>query len=219
MSSLEISLLGTFQASLDGKPLTGFAYDKVRALLAILAVEAHSPHSREALAAILWPEDPPNAARTSLRKALSTLRGVIGDKDAAHPLLLITRDSVQFDQTVDYWLDVDAFSEQLETCQRHGHLRLEDCEVCVDDLETAIELYRGDFLEGLIVGDSIAFEEWMLTRRERYRSQLMTALHYLTNCYISKGRYGRAQNHALKQVEMEPYREEAHRALMLVLGW
>jgi DNA-binding SARP family transcriptional activator/predicted ATPase len=218
MPRLEISILGPFQASLDGKPLTGFAYDKVRALLAILAVESHSPQSREALASLLWPEDVPNAARASLRKALSTLRNVIGDKDAARPTLLITRDSVQFDKTVDYWLDVEAFSEHLEACQCHPHLRLEDCEVCLNDLEAAIGLYRGDFLQGLIVGDSLTFEEWVLTRRERYRSQLMTALHYLTNCYISKGKYGRAQNHALKQVEMEPYREEAHRALMLVLS-
>ena len=53
MSRLDIMLLGPFQATLDGKPLTGFHSNKVRALLAYLAVEADRPHHREVLAGLL----------------------------------------------------------------------------------------------------------------------------------------------------------------------
>ena len=49
MSRLELSLLGPFRALLDGQPATGFRADKVRALLAYLAVEATREHSREVL--------------------------------------------------------------------------------------------------------------------------------------------------------------------------
>ncbi len=49
MARLEIRLLGPFQASLDGTPVTGFESGKVRALLAILAAEPGRPHPREAL--------------------------------------------------------------------------------------------------------------------------------------------------------------------------
>jgi DNA-binding SARP family transcriptional activator len=52
MVRLYLSLLGTFQASADKRTITGFATDKVRALLAYLAVEADRPHRREALAAL-----------------------------------------------------------------------------------------------------------------------------------------------------------------------
>ena len=40
------------------EPVTAFASNKVRALLAYLAVEADRPHRREALAGLLWPEQP-----------------------------------------------------------------------------------------------------------------------------------------------------------------
>ena len=56
------------QVTLDGAPVTGFESDKVRALLAYLAVESDRPHRRETLAGLLWPEQPENAARLSLRQ-------------------------------------------------------------------------------------------------------------------------------------------------------
>ena len=49
MSRLTLSTLGPLQVTLDGKPVTGFESNKVRALLAYLVVEAGRPHSRDAL--------------------------------------------------------------------------------------------------------------------------------------------------------------------------
>ena len=72
MPQLAIRLLGSFQVTLDSQPVTGFAYDKVRALLAYLAVEADHFHRRETLATLFWPDHPPKLARQSLyRKKLS----------------------------------------------------------------------------------------------------------------------------------------------------
>ncbi len=55
MTRLELSFLGSFQVKLGGQPVTGFETDKVRALLAYLAVEYGNPHRREQLAALFWP--------------------------------------------------------------------------------------------------------------------------------------------------------------------
>ena len=43
MARLTLTFFGAFQASLDGQPITDFESDRVRALLAILAVESHRP--------------------------------------------------------------------------------------------------------------------------------------------------------------------------------
>ncbi len=53
MSHLALRLFGSFQATLDGRPITGFESNKVRALLAYLAVEADRPHSRDELVGLL----------------------------------------------------------------------------------------------------------------------------------------------------------------------
>src|SRR5690606_7463258 len=97
MSRLSLSLLGTFQASAGERPITNFATDKVRALLAYLAVEADRPHRRDTLAALLWPEWDDSGARGNLRLALHRLREAL---DAAAPALSdvvfdVTRETVR----------------------------------------------------------------------------------------------------------------------------
>ena len=109
MAHLSISLLGPFQVSLDNRPVTGFDSNKVRALLAYLAVEADRPHQRDALAALLWSERPNRAARNSLRHALSNLRTAIGDRDADTPHLTVNQETVQFNCTGECRVDVRAF--------------------------------------------------------------------------------------------------------------
>ena len=105
MPLLSVCMLGPLQATLDGEPVTGFKSDKVRALLAYLAVEADQPHRREALAGLLWPEWPDRDARRNLRDSLSNLRRAIGDHDAVPPFLLITRETVQFNTGSEYQSD------------------------------------------------------------------------------------------------------------------
>ena len=51
MDLLDIHLLGSYQVSRGNIPTTGFESNKVRALLAYLAVEADIPHQRRKLAA------------------------------------------------------------------------------------------------------------------------------------------------------------------------
>lgn len=109
MARLSLSLLGAFRATLDGEPITSFESAKARALLAYLVVEADRPHRRETLAGFLWPDRPEKTARNNLRHALATLRKAIGDRDVVPSFLSITRETIQFNRTSDYWLDVETF--------------------------------------------------------------------------------------------------------------
>ena len=72
MHRLSIGLLGPFQATLDGAPVSGFAYTKVRALLAYLAIEAERPQTRAYLAALLWPDVAERLARRLRQRPPST---------------------------------------------------------------------------------------------------------------------------------------------------
>src|SRR5437764_8393416 len=77
MSQLVNCFLGPFQVARDDKSVLGFESDKMRALLAYLVVEAGRPHHREALAALLWPDQTDTAARQNLRQALYIVRQAV----------------------------------------------------------------------------------------------------------------------------------------------
>ena len=164
---LKLTLLGKPCVIQDGGPLTGLVYKKSLALLAYLAVTGRA-HSREALAGLLWGRSPEANARASLRKVLADLR----PKVPSH--LAVTRHEIAFDQESPYWLDVEAFDRQAVKAIRRRDGPLSDKDVAA--LAKAVDLYRGDFLEGFYVHQAPAFEEWVLLERERLRLSALRAL-------------------------------------------
>ena len=210
MAHLSLSLLGSFEVAQDGQSVTGFKSNKERALLVYLAVEADRSHRREVLAGLLWPDWPDRDALNNLRYTLSDLRRVIGDHKAEPPFLLITRDTLQFNTASDYWLDVKAFTEMVETEKAHPPT--------IEQLQQAVPLYRGSFLEGFSVSDSAGFEEWALFTRERLARHVSSALHRLATIYEQRGEYEQAQSCAWRQIELEPSDETAHQQLMRTLA-
>jgi predicted ATPase/DNA-binding SARP family transcriptional activator len=218
MSHLSLALLGVFQINLDGAPVTTFDSNKVRALLAYLAVEADRPHRRETLAGLLWPDTPEPSARRSLSQALFNLRQAIGDSQAEPPFLLISRDTIQFNPASNYTLDVAVFKELLTACEQHAHPKLEQCDDCAPRLQQAIEQYRGDFLPGFFLEDSAAFEEWTLLQRENLHRRALTAMAHLADYYEQQGDYAAAIQVCSRQLALDAWREEAHRQMMRVLA-
>ena len=122
MPRLEHFFLGPFEVRLDGKPVTGFESDKVRALLAYLAVEADHAHSRDALAALIWPDQADETARQNLRHVLYKLRQALHDtaeRADAPAFLVITPQTAQMNPDADIWLDLAVFSSLVAACRSH----------------------------------------------------------------------------------------------------
>ncbi len=218
MARLQLSFLGAFQAHLDGQPLRGFVSQKVRALLAYLCVERDRPHSRERLAALFWPDRPEPLPRKNLRDALANLRKVLREEETDIPFLSVSRWDLRFNPQSDYWLDVEAFTDWIEAAHAHRHRRLETCRPCVQRIERAVALYRGDFLSGLVVNGSPRFHDWLIIRQERYRQMALEALSVLVAHYERRRQYRRAIEYARLQVEMDPWQEAAHRQMMRLLA-
>jgi DNA-binding SARP family transcriptional activator len=219
--SLSLSLLGLFQASLSGQPLTEFYSSKVRALLAYLAVEAGREHPRPVLAALLWPDWDDRAALGNLRFSLSKLRQAINDQDADPPFLLISRDTIQLNPAAEVSVDVHLFQQELrasrwESADRDGQQE-SIVRSAVEHLRTAMDLYRGPLLEGFSVGDSPVFEEWALVQREQLAREARGALHGLTALYARLGDYAAAERAVRRLLDMEPWDELANQRLMVVL--
>jgi predicted ATPase len=218
MPQLALHLLGSFQALLDGISISAFETHKVRALLAYLAVEADRPHSRDELVGLLWPDQPDQSARASLRQALANLRKTIGDRTIESPFLDITSDTIQFRHSSSCWIDVMAFADLIAACQSHAHRRLTTCRSCARRLQQALDLYRGDFLAQFAAGGGEALEEWILLKRERLHHMALDALYSLAEYHDRRSEHDRAEHNARRQLELDPWREEAHRQVMRALA-
>jgi DNA-binding SARP family transcriptional activator/predicted ATPase len=215
---LRLILLGKPQVTRNGVPVTGFIYKKALALLAYLAV-TRRPHSREALAGLFWGEMPDDAAKANLRKILSTLREIAG------PELIIDRQTVAIDPAGAVWLDTQILEAQLSQIRR-GHDDLPPSagplnalpESDVRRIEDAVGLYRGDFLEGFYLHSALAFEEWVLSERERLRQMALHGLYRLVAHYTARGDYDQGLDHATRLLALEPWHEEVHQQMMLLLA-
>lgn len=221
MSKIDLALFGAAQVTIDGRPPLTFPTQKTFALLAYLAVESRRPHRREALAGLLWPDLPEVTARSNLRKTLERLHAALGEDDAssaARPLLRVDAQLVQFDVEAGQRLDVLEFEALLRACERHTHRALDTCPACAARLAQALEWYRGDFLAGFSIKDGAPFEEWALVQREHFRRRAVTALDALISRHTQLGEHEPARRWLLRQLELEPWREESHRRLMSVLA-
>lgn len=214
MARLSIALLGSLRVDIDGRPVERFAYTRSQALLAYLAVEGDRPHRRDALVGLLWPELPDSAARVNLRQVLADLRQVIGDHTADPPFLLVSREAIQLNSQAEIVVDIASFRTSLAACAAHTHRDRAACSACARRLEQLLELYRGSFLAQLALRDSAAWEEWAVLQREQLLQSALEAATQLAAFWERRGDGGRAREYTQRQIDLDPWREEAYRDLM-----
>ncbi len=223
-TELRLALLGGLQIFQGDAPVEDPPPAKAQALLCYLAITGR-PHFRPALAGLLWGEKPEANALMSLRQALAALRRRFA------PHLIITRQTVAFNREAPYWLDVEEFERLIDPrgTRRPDWRAIQWGWDPQDEgpqlpparlsaLRQAVELYRGDFLEGFHVREAPAFEEWLVIERERLQSYARLALHALAAHHTSQGEYAAALHYTTRLLALDPWREEVHRQRMWLLA-
>jgi DNA-binding SARP family transcriptional activator/predicted ATPase len=222
MDALSLSLLGPFTATLNDQPLNNIKNRKIQALLIYLAVERDHPHRREALFTLLWPGMPEKSARHNLSQTLYALRQILADsKDDqgnAVPWLLVDRQTLQLNPTASIEVDIHQLDRLLAGTRQHDHQRLENCQHCIDRLETALILYRGDFLSGFYLEDSNEFEAWAEAVRETYRHKLVELLGTLSDIATQAGDHEHAIRYIDRQLAFDDLSERANHQKIEVLA-
>ncbi|MDA0243996.1 MAG: BTAD domain-containing putative transcriptional regulator [Chloroflexi bacterium] len=216
MTQLALSLFGAITAA----PPLRLPTDKTRALLAYLTLHPDTPLRREALANLLWPDQPEELARQNLRKTIGRLKQALDEAEPnlAEAVLAITRESIAL-RGAHTTADVLTFRAHLAAVRSHPHATLAHCPTCHMRLQAAVALtQRGEFLAGLTLPDAPPFDEWLLIQRENLYQQQLAALHQLAQTYEAQGAWEPALQCAHAQIALEPWREEAHRQAMRLLA-
>lgn len=207
MVSLSLALLGSPQLERERIALP-LRRRKAIALFAYLAV-TRKRHSRETLAALLWPEFEPSSARTNLRRDLSWL-----NKQLGKGVLVASRAEVGIDPTAVFTLDTAIFENKLAHVRQHNHAFSKLCANCAQTLGEAVALYGGDFMAGFTLPDTAAFSDWQFFQTESLRQELAWALQQLIGWQQAQGAYEAAVENGRLWVNLDPLHEPAQRTLM-----
>lgn len=174
---------------------------KAMALLAYLAVTRQA-HSREALAALLFPDADSGRALAYVRNALWTLNKAPGESWA-----ILEDETVRFNPEAGIDVDVHQFRAMLAANST-------DPAACIEMLTRAVGLYRGDFMAGFTLDDCPEFEEWRFFQAEALKREYAGALERLTNDLAETRDYEGALKFARRWLALDTLHEPVHRRLM-----
>lgn len=194
---LSLRLLGGLSLCDDRSPLTGPATQRHRlALLALLASSRCRPQSRDKLVAWLWSERDVEHARNLLNQCVHALRRAIGESG-----IISVQDELRLDPAA-VLCDVVAFEDA----------------VAAGELERAIGLYTGPFLDGFHLPGASEFEHWADGERERLRQSYARNLESLGEAAEERGEWSRAVERWRGLASEEPYNARVTLRLMRALS-
>jgi predicted ATPase/DNA-binding SARP family transcriptional activator len=205
---LRIRTLGAAAVRLGDVALTAadWGYAKPRELLFLLA--SSPPLTRDQIGSALWPDLTGRQLGNALHTALRELRRALGDAGWVR----YADGHYQFDRTREHECDVTAFEDALSAARRARPSAAGPSappgQLALPDLQRAIAVYGGDFLDGMPVG------EWALTRRDELRRAFESALLASGRMLAAAGRHQAAASAFRRAVAHEPLNESAHRELM-----
>lgn len=208
INRLKLSLLGPPEIHYDNRPLT-FRTRKAFALLIYLATEA-GQQPREKLTALFWPESDTSRGRGMLRTSLVHLREVMDTFDEAY--LIVARQALGFDSTLGLDFDLHLLQEAINAVEQQPNQQPGD--PFMTQLQTAVDSYRGDFLEGFTLADTPAFDDWVIWQREFWHGRVSRLFEALSQGYFERGDLASGIETATRWRNHDPFSEAAASRLM-----
>ena len=196
---LRVRTLGGAVVEFGDAALTAadWGYAKPRELMFLLV--SSPPMTKDQIAAALWPDLSRQQLGNALHTALRELRRAVGD-----PGWVVYADGhYRFDRSRPHECDVTEFEDALLAARR-----ARPPEAALPELQRAIGVYGGDFLDGMSAG------EWALVRRDELRRAFESALLAAGRLQTAAGRHQAAATLFRRAVAHEPLNETAHRELM-----
>jgi DNA-binding SARP family transcriptional activator len=183
----------------EGEEILSVLSQPKRAILLTYLAVAHPRgfHTREKLFGLFWPEQDGEHARSALRSSLYFLRSSLNDE------LLRSRSDEEVGLDHErIWCDAVAFEEA----------------AAGGDVAEALDLYRGDLLEGVFLPDCPEFERWLDEERERLREIAAGAAWTLAHRQIEEGRLVEAERTGQRALGLVGTDESAVREFIAALA-
>lgn len=181
----ELTVLGGFALSVNGRTLKTVTAPRLQSLLAYLCLNAHKQLDRSDLASMFWPDVTEEQARGHLRKALYKLKECLPSGDEP---LEFSKSSIEWRASCSCdVLELEALLEGPSTQEQ---------------LRRILNRYVGELLPGCT-------DLWCLQRRESLRARAFNALDELCQQLETRRQYGDAAELIQARLSLDPVHEES----------
>ncbi len=207
MEMLQIFLLGCMRIVDGGTAKEIKLSRKMGSLLAYLLLEAQPASPQENLASIYWPGRSQSRARACLSAMVRRLQNNLEPASASSLdyLLRICEEEAEINLRRSIWLDAAVYEDVTARVLGIPSVSVQPGDI--QELETAVALYQGEFLPG-------CDQDWVLTERERYRMRQVNSLFLLLQYFRQRACYEQALVYGQALEQLEPWREGIQRCLM-----
>lgn len=206
MAEIRVRLFGKFSAERNGGIIEGMQARKVRELFSYLLIFRNHPQPREVICEILWGNQPASKAKKYLRQALWRLQLALNNAaNSNKPEIVADSDWIQISPSASFRLDIREFEQVFNTFSAKDPRELSSKDS--KTIGSAINLYRGDLLEGW-------YQDWCLFERERFQVMHLTLLDKLVQYCEMHGHYSVGLAYGTDILRHDHAYERTHRQMM-----
>jgi len=194
---VRVYALGDARVLLGSERVIKWVRPRARELLFFM-LNADKPLLRESILDALWPDKDPEAADEDFRKARFQLKQIF------HRPVIEQYDG-RWRLALDCWLDTREFDRAVDEGQqflREGHLA-----AAATAFRRALSYWDGPYLDDV-------FSDWTREPRDRLGERHVDCLERLADLELRLGNYSVAARMYYQVLDIEAYRESAHRGLM-----
>ena len=209
VTDLTINMLGPVEIFRDpARPLAADAWTTKRArdILCYIASRRHRRASKDIIIDTFWGEAEFEVVEKNFHPTISHIRKALNSNQPLKQNFLVYRDGdYQLNQDFSYRIDTAEFDHLLT--EGEAARRARDFERCIVSYESAIKLYRGEFMQG-------SYDDWVEEQRTYYREQYLRILESLAAVAQKTEDWSRVQDLTQQILREDPFREDIHCLMM-----
>lgn len=213
---LKVYALGPFKIKLSSKQVKEKDWKsfKTLKLFKLLLINYGKEISSEQIVDKIWPDTKLSKGVKRVYDTVYQLRKVLDNDQADESYIIKSPPGYSLNQNKDYWFDWEEFTA---IYKRYKHINLEqkldesELSQAVKELETAFNLYQGDFMANDL------YETWVELPRIHYREIMLNLTMLLAKIYYKLHDNEKALDYLELGIAEEPYREDFYLLAMKIL--
>ncbi|HKO96889.1 MAG TPA: BTAD domain-containing putative transcriptional regulator [Pyrinomonadaceae bacterium] len=209
VTDLTVNMLGPVEILRDPtRPLAADAWSTRRArdILCFIVSRRHHRASKDTIIDTFWGETDFDVVEKNFHPTVSHIRKALNSNQPLKQNFLLYRDGdYQLNSEFSYRIDVEEFDRLVS--EGESARRARQFEQCIAAYDSALELYRGEFMQG-------SYEPWVEEQRTYYREQYLRLLEALAGVAQTSEDWPKAMQLAQLIIREDQFREDIHCVLI-----